>query len=250
MDRGNHPWTVVNERKADGQCHHPEKADEEVTSRQDEDESWIFRQPNASVLYQTKARSKAALDSGRQATAALSLSEPHLTCQSASISVHRTGRSSAPALNPEIQDSGSYLHSLGRRQESVRLTASQDSSSLSTASTASTASQHNPNDYIPRNAESISVLLNTPDLFPHLQNDTIEKWVQICEPYRDRSYTGTDIDYFPPLNPEEIENGPLFKLITAVYKQQDTPCVENRQNHEQADEVENNEEDNGQSKTK
>lgn len=233
MDHGNQPWTVVNERKADGQCHHPEKADEEGTPKQDEDESWIFRQPNESVLYQTKALSNAALDSG-----------------SASISVYRTGRSSAPAMNTEIQDSHSYLHSLGRRQESVWLIASQDSSSLSTASTASTASQHNPNDYIPRNAESISVLLNTPDLFPHLQNDTIEKWVQICEPYRDRSYSGADIDYFPPLSPEEIENGPLSKLITATYKQQDTPCVEKRQNHEQADEVENNEEDNGQPKTK
>lgn len=233
MDHGNRPWIVVNERKADGQCHHPEKADEEVTPRQDEDESWIFRQPNASVLYQTKGLSNAALDSG-----------------SASISVRRTGRSSAPAMNTEIQDSHSYLHSLGRRQESVWLMASQDSSSLSTASTASTASQHNPNDYIPRNAESISVLLNTPGLFPHLQNDTIEKWVQICEPYRDRSYSGADIDYFPPLSPEEIENGPLFKPITATYKQQDTPCVEKRQNHEQADEVENNEENNSRSETK
>ena len=129
--------------------------------------------------------------------------------------------------------------------------ASQGSSSLSTASTASTASQHNPTDYIPRSAEGISVLLNTPDLFPHSQNDTIEKWVQICEPYRDRSYSGTYIDHFPTLSPEEIENGPLFKLITAAYREQYTHCVEKRQNQEQPDQVEDEDKgDGGQSKAK
>jgi hypothetical protein len=146
----------------------------------------------------------------------------------------------APAARTENQDHRSYCHSPGPSQGSPLLGASQVSSSQSTISTASTATHPNPNDHIPRTAAgSIFTRINIPELFPHLQKEHIEKWVEICDAYSDRAYNGGYLDHLEPLSTDEIENSPRFKRIPGAYLPQHTPGVEHRQSHGLPEEIKN-----------
>jgi hypothetical protein len=84
-----------------------------------------------------------------------------------------------------------------------------------TVSTPNTPSPPDQSNCIPRTADSIP---------------KIEEWVQICEKYRDRAYSGRVVGHLEPLSPEDFEGLTPFQYTIAIDNQQDTPCVEHRQN--------------------
>jgi hypothetical protein len=224
MGRANGNWMVVNEMKVDGSCHCHTELDGEAPSKADEVEKCIHIQSNQKGLYHSKACSNATLNSGRQASV-LSTTMFHLIFQSAYVSASHMIGLLAPSVRSDNEEYPSYIHSFNPSRREV----SKGSSIPSTASTASTASQPDLNLYIPRAADSIPALLRVPGLFPHLKENNIEEWVRICEHYRDRAYSGGEIDYLEPLNPEDLEGLSHFQQTTAVDNQQNTPDVEYRQ---------------------
>lgn len=230
MDCADDSWTVVSERKIDGSCKCPEEQDEEAMSQPDKVDKWIRIQPNNKMLCRIKAHSVSCIGSGRQVSALLT-SNSDLTYQSGSLSVGDTSDVQAPhSMSSDTQENASYVHSMGPRLENPSPRMLQGSSVPSTASIASTASRPDQSSCIPRTADSIPTLLRNPRLFPHLQDDKIEEWVQICEKYRDRACSGQVIGHLEPLSPEEFEELSHFQYTPAMDNQQDTPCVEDRQN--------------------
>jgi hypothetical protein len=93
---------------------------------------------------------------------------------------------------------------------------------------------------MPRTAAgSISPQINIPKLFPHLPKEHIEMWVEICDAYSGRAYSGGDLNRWGPLSTDEIENSPRFIRIPAIYLPQHTPGVEHRQSHGLPEEIKN-----------
>lgn len=205
MDRADGCWTVVNERKIDGSCNRPKEQDDEAISQPDKVEQWISIQSNDKMLCKINVHSVSSPGSRRQVFSLLT-SKSHLTYRSDSLSVGDTSDVPAPlSMGSDNPDSPPYAHSLGPRLENLWTGMPQGSSAPSTASTGSTPNQPNQSNCIPRTAESIPTLLRIPGLFPHLREDKIEEWVQICEKYRDRAYSGRVIDHLEALSVEEFE---------------------------------------------
>lgn len=113
----------------------------------------------------------------------------------------------------------------------------QGDSSPPTVTMASTTSQLDSIPCIPRTAESITNLLKTPELFPRLQEDEMKKWVQVCEHYRDKAYSGCEIGHLEPFNWDNFEDKYYPQQTNPTNNQQHTPDVEYRQNHDVPDDL-------------
>lgn len=108
---------------------------------------------------------------------------------------------------------------------------SQGDSSPPTATMTSPTSQLDSTSRIPRTVEGITTLLKIPELSPPLREDEIEKWVQICEHYRDKAYSGGEVSHLQPFQGGELADDKYPSQNTKPTKnQQHTPDVEYRQN--------------------
>lgn len=165
-----------------------------------------------------------------------------LTYRSAFVFGAHTDSLQSPSRWDNKEDGPSSFWHQGQGGGSQLPRASQGNPSPPTARRAIRVSRLDSKPCIPRTAESIVTLLKTPELFPGLREDEIEKWVRVCEHYRDKTCSSEEVGSPEPSNWGKVQGKYPPRQTKATHNQQDTSDVEYRQSPDIHDDLNDAEE--------